>query len=74
MRKLAALLTTGAAAAALVGLAGTSAQAAAESTYIGRYSSKSACVDAGQQYVREGYKSYSCLVQPGTSYYDLFVS
>jgi hypothetical protein len=74
MRKLAALLTTAAAATALVGITGTAAQATAESTYIGRYASKSACVNAGQQYVREGYKSYSCLVQPGTSYYDLFVS
>ncbi|MFJ8821314.1 hypothetical protein ACIREE_05980 [Streptomyces sp. NPDC102467] len=74
MRKLAALLTTAAAAATLVGITGTTAQAGAESTYIGRYAGKSACVDAGQQYVREGYKSYSCLVQPGTPYYDLFVS
>ncbi|MEU8123375.1 hypothetical protein AB0C21_32070 [Spirillospora sp. NPDC049024] len=26
----------------------------------GRYTSKSKCIDAGQQYVREGFNSYKC--------------
>lgn len=76
MRKFAALLTTGAAAAALVGLGATGAQAQAEAwTYIATYSSQSKCVDAGQQYVREGFNNYRCDPNPGgTGYYKLYVS
>ncbi|MFE7267410.1 hypothetical protein ACFU9B_36110 [Streptomyces sp. NPDC057592] len=53
MRKRGALLSLGVAAMAVIGLSAPSAQAA-DWTYIGMYASKTRCVDAGQQYQREG--------------------
>ncbi|GAA3677332.1 hypothetical protein GCM10022224_046860 [Nonomuraea antimicrobica] len=31
---------------------------------MGIYGSKTACVDAGQQYVRENFNAYKCTVEP----------
>ncbi|MEV8317330.1 hypothetical protein AB0Q95_24490 [Streptomyces sp. NPDC059900] len=76
MRKIAALLTTGAAAVSLLGAGAVSAQAQAEAwQYIATYSSQSKCIDAGQSYVREGFNKYRCDPKPGgTGYYKLYVS
>ncbi|WP_433473103.1 hypothetical protein ACQPZP_30150 [Spirillospora sp. CA-142024] len=30
-----------------------------------RFTSKSKCIDAGQQYVREGFNDYKCTYDPG---------
>lgn len=85
MRKRAALVSAGIAVLALAGVnapaqaaapgtsVGASAEAAAAWLYIGTYSSRSACVDAGQQYVREGFSQYSCEVVPGKFSYYLYV-
>ncbi|EST25021.1 hypothetical protein M877_23620 [Streptomyces niveus NCIMB 11891] len=52
-----------------------SAQSEAGWVYIGSYSSRSYCIDAGQQYVREGFSNYRCDPAPGgTGYYYLYVS
>ncbi|HUR04047.1 MAG TPA: hypothetical protein VM347_15995 [Nonomuraea sp.] len=48
----------------------TPAQAASW-LFIGVYSTKSNCIDAGQQYVREGFHQYDCTGSPG--YYPLWV-
>ncbi|MFC8124746.1 hypothetical protein [Streptomyces sp. NPDC057302] len=76
MRKIAALLTTGAATVSLLGLGTVSAQAQGEAwQYIATYASRSYCIDAGQQYVREGFNKYRCDANPGgTGYYKLYVS
>jgi hypothetical protein len=74
--------TTGAALAifAICGL-GASAQAAPKAgvrpqytwTYVADYASKKACVDAGQQYEREGWNAYKCQFD-GTSFpYSLWI-
>ncbi|WP_405798015.1 hypothetical protein [Streptomyces sp. NBC_01506] len=91
MRKRAALVSAGIAVLAITGInapaqaaaPGTSATATATATaqteaawqYIGSYSSRSYCIDAGQQYVREGFSNYRCDPAPGgTGYYYLYVS
>jgi hypothetical protein len=58
MRLRAGLLVVGMT-AAIVGVLSAPAQANAWK-YIGVYTSKFKCVDAGQQWVREGYKKYDC--------------
>ncbi|WP_405616404.1 hypothetical protein OG292_23380 [Streptomyces sp. NBC_01511] len=85
MRKRAALVTAGIAVLAITGISapaqaaapGTSVGAPAQAeawTYIGTYSSRSYCIDAGQQYVREGFNNYRCDAAPGgTGYYKLYV-
>lgn len=88
MRKRAALVSVGIAVLAIGGMnapaqaapgtsvgVGVGAQSEAGWTYIGSYSSRSYCVDAGQQYVREGFSNYRCDPAPGgTGYYYLYVS
>ncbi|MFC8075278.1 hypothetical protein ACFUN8_07030 [Streptomyces sp. NPDC057307] len=87
MRKRAVLVSVGIAVLAITGInapaqaaaPGTSVSAGARSeaawVYIGSYSSRAYCVDAGQQYVREGFSKYRCDAAPGgTGYYELFVS
>ncbi|MFE7111872.1 hypothetical protein ACFU98_29170 [Streptomyces sp. NPDC057575] len=72
MRKRGALLSLGITAMAVIGLSAPSAQAA-DWTYIGLYASKSRCVDAGQQYQREGWSEWKCTNKPDTSGYWLYV-
>ncbi|MFD6328243.1 hypothetical protein ACFWGI_01540 [Streptomyces niveus] len=86
MRKRAALVSVGIAVLAIGGInapaqaaPGTSVTVGAQSeagwVYIGSYSSRSYCIDAGQQYVREGFSNYRCDAAPGgTGYYYLYVS
>ncbi|MEV1172619.1 hypothetical protein [Nonomuraea sp. NPDC049784] len=69
MRLRAALLTAAIAAMAVTALS-TPAQAASW-VFIGVYTSKYNCIDAGQQYVREGFSQYDCSGSPG--YYELWV-
>ncbi|MDL4816564.1 hypothetical protein [Actinomadura opuntiae] len=43
-------------------------------TYVQNYPSKRACIDAGQQYEREGWKAYRCSLD-GTSFpYELWIA
>jgi hypothetical protein len=59
-------------AAAMVGALGVPAQAAAAGwTYIGVYTSKYKCVDAGQMWVREGFNEYEC--SGSATYWELWV-
>ncbi|WP_331767395.1 hypothetical protein [Embleya sp. NBC_00896] len=66
-----ALLTMGTTILALTAVTTTSAQAASW-LYVGYYTSNSRCVDAGQQYQREGFSTFKC-VDRGNNKYDLFV-
>ncbi|MEU4603155.1 hypothetical protein AB0F43_09270 [Kribbella sp. NPDC023972] len=61
-KRVAAVLTTGIAAAALAGVSAP-AQATATWTHVGTYPTKSKCIDAGQTYQREGW-DYSCRTRP----------
>ena len=63
MRVRTALAGAGIAVLAVVGL-GLPAQAAGWVSY-GQFGSKSACVNAGQQYVRENFNAYKCTEIPG---------
>jgi hypothetical protein len=58
-RVTAAVLTAGIAVVAISGIA-TPAQATVTWTAFGEYSTKSLCIDMGQQYKREGWNEYSC--------------
>ncbi|MCO6006281.1 hypothetical protein NE236_14920 [Actinoallomurus purpureus] len=58
MRLRTAAVSAGIAIVAVAGLS-TPAQAADWKVY-GHYVTKSQCVDAGQQYVREGFNAYKC--------------
>ncbi|MBA8953468.1 hypothetical protein ACFQU9_15405 [Actinomadura namibiensis] len=51
-------------AAMVIGGFSVAAEAAAWKPW-GLYGSKRACVDAGQQYVRENFDAYKCTEQPG---------
>lgn len=62
MRVRTALVSAGLAAAAVVGI-GMPAQAADWRPW-GVYGSRKACVDAGQQYVRENFDAYKCTEVP----------
>jgi hypothetical protein len=62
MRVRIALAGAGLAALAVVGI-GLPAQAAAWQP-MGVYGSRTACVDAGQQYVRENFNAYKCTDVP----------
>lgn len=70
-KRAAALLTTGIAVVAISGIAAP-AQATVDWTYIGEYRTKSQCIDAGQQYQREGWNEYTCRTNPQGTWY-LFI-
>ncbi|MFB9834495.1 hypothetical protein [Actinoallomurus acaciae] len=81
MRLIAAVVSAGIVALVVGGLS-TSAQAAprinasaqASWTYIDSYWSNKACVDAGQQYEREGWNEYKCVDYPLSSpSYELYI-
>ncbi|MET8743847.1 hypothetical protein [Streptomyces sp. NPDC004728] len=72
MRKRGALPPLGIAAMAVIDLSAPSAQAA-DWTYIGMYASKTRCVDAGQQYQREGWSEWKCVNTPLTGEYGLYI-
>jgi hypothetical protein len=63
MRVRSALAAAGIAVVAAAGIA-LPAQAASWKPY-GLYGSMRACIDAGQQYVRENFDAYSCRTEPG---------
>ncbi|MFI7704117.1 hypothetical protein [Nonomuraea sp. NPDC049480] len=71
MRLRAALLGAGLAVLA-IGALGTPAQAA-NWKWIADYNSKSRCVDAGTQYVREGFSAYKCPWIGASGHYSLWV-
>jgi hypothetical protein len=51
---------------------GTSTQTSG--MYVASYWSKKACVDAGQQYEREGWSGYTCVFYPLSSpSYELYI-
>ncbi|MFD0689744.1 hypothetical protein [Actinomadura fibrosa] len=58
MRIRTAVASVGIAVTAVAGLSAP-AQAASWKSY-GGYTTKSKCIDAGQQYVREGFNEYKC--------------
>lgn len=66
MRVRNALLTTGV--AVLMATAIGSPAQAASWTYIDDYGSKKACVDSGQQYEREGWSAYKCVLNQSFAY------
>ncbi|MEV1248126.1 hypothetical protein AB0L53_49665 [Nonomuraea sp. NPDC052129] len=70
MSRLRAALLTTAIAVMGVSVLSTPAQAAGW-VYIGVFTTKSKCIDMGQQYVREGFSQYDCTGSPG--YYPLWV-
>ena len=63
MRVRTALVSMGLAALAVVGISSVPAQAASWQPW-GVYGSRKACVDAGQQYVRENFNAYKCTDVP----------
>ncbi|MEV0349579.1 hypothetical protein AB0H88_27725 [Nonomuraea sp. NPDC050680] len=70
MSRLRAALLTTAIAVMGVSVLSTPAQAA-DWVFIGVFTTKSKCIDMGQQYVREGFSKYDCTGSPG--YYPLWV-
>ncbi|ADI11490.1 hypothetical protein SBI_08372 [Streptomyces bingchenggensis BCW-1] len=75
MRKRSAVLTLG---AALLAATAVSAPAQATSTaswlLVKTYATKAACVDAGQQYQREGFNEYKCeYVSTAATKYWLYI-
>jgi len=76
MRLRTAAVSAGIAALAVTGLA-VPAQAAPHSasgwTNVAAFTTKSACIDAGQQYEREGWNAYKCTLGGGYPPYLLWI-
>lgn len=71
MRLRAGLLLAGMVAAIVSVLSAPASAQAAAWTYIGVYTSKHNCVDAGQMWVREGWNQYEC--SGSGTYWELWV-
>ncbi|MBB5782568.1 hypothetical protein [Nonomuraea jabiensis] len=71
MRLRAGLLVAGLVTAIVSVLSTPASAQAAAWTYIGVYTSKYKCVDAGQMWVREGWNEYEC--SGGGNYWELWV-